>query len=238
MRETIINEIKRLASENGGKPPGRRYFANETGISESDWYGKIWSRWNDAVTEAGFVPNNIAEKHPTEIVLENYAKICRLYGRPPTNPETRLYAREHDDFIGYDAFKRHFGSKAGIIAAARAWAKKNGDVKLLSLLPEPEETKTDSDRIESNERKAEGFVYLLKSGSHFKIGHSDNLERRLNQISVALPEKVKLVHAIRTDDPAGIESYWHRRFADKRANGEWFALNSSDVRVFKRRKFQ
>lgn len=235
MRETIINEIKRLASENGGKPPGRRYFATETGIGDSEWYGKIWSRWNEAVEEAGFEPNNRAEKHPTETVLENYATICRHFGRPPTNPEIRIYAREHDDFIGIDTFRRHFGNKAGIIAAARAWAEQNDDVELIALLPEPE---NETDLIESSQCKTDGFVYLLKSGKYFKIGHSANLEKRLNQITVALPEKVNLVHAIRTDDPPGIEGYWHRRFADKRANGEWFALNASDVRAFKRRKFQ
>lgn len=77
-----------------------------------------------------------------------------------------------------------------------------------------------------------GCVYLVRSGQHFKIGRTNALETRMRALARQLPEKLIVIHHIKTDDPSGIETYWHRRFAKQRQNGEWFALSPDDVEVF------
>ena len=82
-----------------------------------------------------------------------------------------------------------------------------------------------------------GYVYLLKMGKAYKIGHSNSPGRRAYEIGTKGPSRVDKVHEISTDDPRGIEEYWHKRFDHKRLEGEWFALDAQDVKAFRRRKF-
>lgn len=83
----------------------------------------------------------------------------------------------------------------------------------------------------------DGHVYLLRSGKHYKIGRSNAVGRRERELAIQLPQKGTILHKIATDDPAGIESYWHRRFESRRGNGEWFSLTAEDVAAFRRRKY-
>ncbi len=83
-----------------------------------------------------------------------------------------------------------------------------------------------------------GYVYLLRSGGNYKIGETNNIERRIKEITIALADPVELIHCIRTSDPAGIDAYWHKRFAERCQRREWFKLSPADVREFKRHRTQ
>lgn len=230
-RDYIIDEIRRVA-EKLGRGPGRQVFEKETGIRMAEWYGVHFRSWGDALREAGYEPNEKQEKFNSDQLLRKYAEAVRDFGRIPAEIDIRMYSRERKGFPGHSTFFNHFGNKSGLIAALTEWVSNNDEFSdLMALLPEPKETDTSSPQTE-------GLVYLLKSGNYYKIGRSNRLERRVKEISVSLPEEVSLEHAIRTDDPPGIEAYWHRRFSEKRAKGEWFRLTATDLRAFKRRKFQ
>ncbi len=219
--------------------PGRRKFSAETGILESVWWGKYWSKWSDAVTEAGLEPGKVSTKKSTDFVLETYADICRHYGKLPSASEVRLYLSQRSGLISHNAMLNHFGSKSVLDQEFASYVRSTASAQDLLLIIKDERSAKHVDRQEQHiSKKQDGYVYLLKSGRHYKIGKSDDIERRIKSIMVSLPEKAELVHAIRTDDPSGIESYWHRRFAEKRANGEWFALSVSDVAAFRKRKYQ
>ncbi len=237
-KEHIIDEIRRIADKIG-RPPGRRVFENETGIRTSEWYGTFFARWGEALTAAGFEPNDKQGRFSSENVLRKYAEAVRHFGRVPTMIELRMYTRDRQDFPSHSTFNNHFGNKAGLLTALAKRVRENDEFDdLVAMVPESKEDLRKLRNDDVSVSPKEGHVYLLKSGDYYKVGRSDQLERRVKQVSVALPEEVTLEHAIRTDDPPGIEAYWHRRFAARRAKGEWFQLTVPDVRAFKRRKFQ
>ena len=68
-KQDILNEIKRTAKENGGKPLGVSMFEKETGIKPYDW-GQYWARFGDAQEEAGFTPNTLQTSYDDDFILE------------------------------------------------------------------------------------------------------------------------------------------------------------------------
>jgi hypothetical protein len=235
-KEQILSEIRRLAEENDGKALGRERFEGETGIRESDWSGRYWARWSDAIREAGLAPNEFQGRLENEAVLGPLALEVRRLGRLPTIAELKLRRREDPTFPSARVFER-FGPKATLPARLLEYCQQDRDLEDVAAIVEPL-VRDEEPAKQPDEAPAEdGSVYLVKSGRYYKIGRSNSRGRREYELRLQLPEPVEQIHFITTDDPAGIERYWHTRFADRRKNGEWFELAQADVRAFKQRKF-
>lgn len=239
-RDHIIAEIRRTAEANGGTPLGKARFEAETGIHEWDWSGRFWARWSDALAEAGFEPNQLQQGYDEDLLLSKLAEEIKQRGRMPTTSELKLRRREDGAFPSARVFER-FGPKALWAGKVADYCRARPDCADVLAIVSPlivEEQAPDGDREESaDDTSRPGFVYLFKSGRHYKIGHTLDVGRRRYDLAIQLPEAVREEHVIRTDDPAGIERYWHSRFAARRKNGEWFELTRADVTAFKRRKF-
>jgi hypothetical protein len=236
-KEFILSEISRCASENAGVPLGRDRFYAATGIRESDWSGKYWVRWNEALADAGFAPNRLTLAYDEDHLLRQLALLVRDLGRYPVHRELMMRRRTHDDFPSEKVFRRFGNQQATIVRLVdycSAYPELSDVLDICAPLvqPEPETEELDADPHETS-----GYVYLVKSGKHYKIGRSNSAGRRFYEIGLQLPEALTVVHHMATDDPVGIERYWHERFAEKRANGEWFQLTGVDVKAFKRRRF-
>ena len=236
-RAEILEAIRQSAANNGGVPLGRARFEAATGIREGDWSGRYWARWGDALREAGFAPNALNQAHPEGHLLAKFAELTRDLGHFPTDPERRLRRRTDPTFPSANTFTR-FGRNSDLAARVVTFCDEVGELEDVRAICMPIAAQSSQqDRTPpSVETAVEGVVYLMRSGGHYKIGRSNAVGRRAYELAIQLPERLKLIHAIETDDPAGIERYWHRRFAERRANGEWFALSKADVAAFKRRK--
>ncbi len=236
----ILDEIRRTAAENGGQPLGVARFERETGIRPNDWQGIHWARWGDALVEAGFAPNQMQSAINTSDLVRCYAGLAKELGHLPVRAELQLKRRSDSTFPNHTSLVQRFGSKRALVGAVAEYCKSNPAyddvldwcIEYLERGGRP----ADNNSVEPAQTEF-GSVYLAKAGRYYKIGKSNAAGRREYEIGLRLPETLTMIHVIPTDDPGGIEAYWHKRFDSKRKNGEWFDLDRADVSAFKRRKF-
>lgn len=165
-----------------------------------------------------------------------FVELMRELGRFPVEADIRMRARVDKNFPSHTAFNR-IGLKADRLKSVIEYCKKHEDHDDLLLICSSLQISSPVHANTLPKEEALGFVYLMKSGRYFKIGKTNAVGRRERELAIQRPDKASCVHKIGTDDPSGIEGYWHKRFAAKRKNGEWFKLSATDVLAFKRRRF-
>ena len=227
-----MDELKRTATQNGGAPLGRDRFEKETGIRTSDWEGRYWARWNDVVREAGLEPNAMTAAYADDQLLEMLAEVVRDLGHVPTYRELRLRCQTDRSLPNDKVFSR-LGTKDALIAALSGYCDRHEGWEDVAALcqqdPLPDDPAPDG------AKPLLGDVYLIKSGRCYKIGYSVSADRRTREFQIQLPDLPQRIHTIRTDDPRGVEAYWHKRFEVKRVrpDAEFFKLDAADVRAFR-----
>lgn len=69
---------------------------------------------------------------------------------------------------------------------------------------------------------------MLKSEHGYKIGYTRTRGKRLRVFAVKLPFDWRLKHLCFVSDANKVEGIVHLKLAEKRINGEWFALDRAD----------
>ena len=237
-KKYIIEEIIRTAKENNNIPLGRTRFEKETDIKYTDWYGKYWTKWGDAIKESGFRPNKLQSAYDKNWLMEQVILLIREINKFPTRGDMKIKSYKTKDFPNDNTISRRLGVRIKLAQKLLDYCK--GEFQYQDIIDVCKNYCSSSkEKIKDTPQEINikyGFVYLTKSGRFYKIGKADFVEKRNYEIGLKLPEESKVIHTIKTDDPFGVEAYWHQRFKIKRKKGEWFDLSSKDVQAFKRWK--
>jgi Meiotically up-regulated gene 113 len=158
----------------------------------------------------------------------------------PTLSELQLARASDASFPTPKVFQR-LGSKNERVGRALSFCRDKLEYRdvlpILESAYEPAETARGSDDLRKPSQAGYGFVYLVRGHpGEYKLGRTNLVDRRLSELGVLSAVEQTLIHEIKTDDPVGVEAYWHNRFASKRMRGEWFRLSGTDVAAFKRWK--
>ena len=151
-------------------------------------------------TEAGLAPNKRATALSHDIIVEKYIELIRELGRLPLDGEVRRKEKQDASFPSHGVFAR-FGGKRNLVAKILEYCKAHpgfDDVSTTceNLLPHGKIMQ------ESSRAPIQGYVYMMRSGLRYKIGHASSPARRHREVRLDLPDPTDLVHSIETDDLA------------------------------------
>jgi Meiotically Up-regulated Gene 113 (MUG113) protein len=250
LRAQIVEQIRDIAAETGGAPPELRQFEKMSGIRRHRFIGSIWARWPDALQEAGLRPKGAKGRLRNADMLTAFAQLARSLGRVPTVDDVKVHRAEGGNLPCYKSYAEHFGGSRGLLRALKCWAAASPDcADIAAMIRHARSGRRHRRRRNFRVRRtgalcarlllpetrpqARGAVYLLRCGRLYKIGCSRTPDRRVPELQRGWPLTLKLMCMIETDDPFGLEAYWHRRFLEKRTRGEWFRLSAEDVAAFR-----
>lgn len=234
-KDEIVAAIRREAAALGGHV-GLRAFQRRTGIGDKQFLGVYWATWNEALAEAGLSTQSF-DRSPTDetSLLEAVAALVGRLNKWPTETEFNLERRRNQSFPSLKAIRRL--SRSGVLESKlMEFCSKRPALTVVGSIAAKRHEIRKAEQS-ANSMPIEGYVYMMRSGKRYKIGHTTSPSRRHREVRLDLPDPTLLVHSYATDDPRGMEQYWHRRFEAKRVRDtEFFLLSASEIAAFKRHK--
>jgi hypothetical protein len=238
-RDQILKSLQDAVKLGAGRVPGERAFLSATGLTRNDLYNAGFARYGEVVSTLGMNPNQMKSAIADEELLAALATLAQRLGKIPTIADIRVARAADQQFPGASAFDRLVRQRGSLRVLLLEYCRRTDSFVDLAEALDPRST---PNQLATGEQPANdvahGYVYLFRHGTRreFKIGKTRNPLRREGEVRIELPHEIEPIHRIETDDPDGVESYWHRRFEAKRLRGEWFALSQEDVRAFRRWK--
>lgn len=125
-KDDILKAIKQTAASNGGVPLGIGKFEEATGIRKDEWHGKYWTKWNEAITEAGLQPNQfLTPAYDEEWLIEKLVSYIRELDHFPTKAELKIRNYKDRDFPSLTTFNNRLGRKSEMAQKVLIFCEKN-----------------------------------------------------------------------------------------------------------------
>ena len=233
-QEQIISEYKKLKLKLG-RVPNAREFYSETKVT--DYSARVafgGNAYSKIQSEAGDEPRKFCTNGRKEYeFFEIYGRVVRELNRIPTVADW-MHRKEKPTLSGY-RHKLKINWKQMPLAFID-WAINKSDwedvVDICTSYCKERKLYSENTEVLTT---SYGYVYLIKANrkGQYKIGKTGSPAGRKSQLSQLDPHDRRYEHVLETNDPCGLENYWHRRFEDKKVSGEIFKLSKKDLKAFK-----
>lgn len=244
-RDTFLSTLRIAATENGGKPPGEYRFYRQYGLSRESLWNAGFDTFGAACVAADLRPNALTQRLTDDELLGPLATLTRKLGKFPSKGVVEVARKRDKAFPSWDSISRRAreGPEGSLRDIVAAWCNSRPQFADVAQILQHAASAPRTLESRGDRQLVKGFVYLMRYGSGgavYKVGIAESVPRRHAQIAMMTPQDLRVLHSIPTDDPRGIEDYWHRRFESKRVEGkkELFRLSSEDVAAFRSRKYQ
>lgn len=246
-KEEIIKKVQEWSRTNYNLTPSEKVIREELEIPRWEW-NAYWIRVTDLQREAGLRPQKFRNlEYTKEDLCDLFIKTIREEGKLPSRAYLDFKHKQDSKFPSSGTFYDRLGQHGNgeLATSILEYIKdKQGYKDIITICNALFEKRKSTELENSSVVNSIGYIYLLKTkllkSAAYKIGKARNVESRMNQLRQQSNDN-QLLHKIKTDDMDGVESYWHRRFLTKRlypykTKDEWYKLNPSDVKAFKRWK--